>query len=565
MRFSKLLLLYLKSIGVKRIFGIIGREGEAISFTEVPGIEFILTRHEMTAGLAAISVSRFTKTPQICFGTLGPGITHYMTALATASLDRYPLIIIVAQLETSSVDYNNAHQCLDNIRIAQPLCKFSKEINNPSEIKDALESALEASMTLPYGPSVISIPINILSSDATEISKKYGTRLNKKIISDKRKMAAISQTDIKKTTDLIKGSEKNLIVIGDAAVKIKGLPKLIKKFSKQTNIPVIATYSAKGVMGYSNNLSFGVINSYMNVVTKQKAIEAIFNDVDNLILIGYDLSEHYPFAWTRGKKKTIIRLNAYEYSGRSIKSDINITGNLSDILNILLKQLINVRKIDHPHLATVKKQINKISNEVKEYKQGVTPVQLLRLLNSHFDNNYIVASDVGMHRHVSSIFYNARFSEDFVTSAGLSSFGTGLPLGIGAKIANPNRSVVVIAGDGGFHSSSGDIETIVRQKLKVLIVILNSSSNTLIERYELTGNDRLVNKATTSFGYVDFVKLAEANGCPAVHAKNIEEIKHALTIFDKSNQPLLIEIPIYYPEMYINEFAKVFEKKDVEK
>jgi N2-(2-carboxyethyl)arginine synthase len=562
MKFSKLLLLYLKSIGIKRIFGIVGREGEAISFTEVPGIEFILTRHEMTAGIAAISVSRFTKAPQICFGTLGPGITHYMTALATASLDRYPLILIVAQLETSSLNYDNAHQCLDNIRIAQTLCKFSKEINNPSEIKDALESAVEASMTLPYGPSVISIPIDVLSSDATEISKKYGTVLNGKILSGKNEKTKVSQPDIKKIVEIIKGSEKNLIVIGDATVKIKGLPEQIKKLSKQTNIPVISTYSAKGVMGYSNKLSFGVINSYMNVITEQKAIEAIFNDIDNLIMIGYDLSEHYPFAWTRGKKKTIISLNAYEYSGRSINPDLNITGDLSEILNLLLKQLINVHKVDHPHLEMVRKQIDKISNETKEYEQGVTPVQLLRILNSHFNNDYIMASDVGMHRHVSSIFYNAKLPEDFVTSPGLSSFGTGLPFGIGAKIANPTRNVVVIAGDGGFHSSSGDIETIVRQKLKVLIIILNSSSNTLIERYELTGNDRTVNKATTSFGYVDFVKLAEANGCPATHAKNIGQIERALLIFDKSNQPLLIEIPVYYPKMYINEFAKIFEKKD---
>ncbi|MEI6528594.1 MAG: thiamine pyrophosphate-binding protein [bacterium] len=284
MNFSKLLLQYLQSIGIKRIFGIVGREGEVISFNEVPGLDFILTRHEMTAGLAAIAVSRFTKTPQVCFGTLGPGITHYMTAIATASLDRYPLIVIVAQLETSSINHNNAHQCLDNVRIAEPLCKFVKEISRPFEIKKALEAAVEASMTLPYGPSVISIPIDILSGDATKISEKYGTRLNKRVLSGKKIGSKIDRITIKKIVSIIKKSEKNLIVVGDAAVKIKGVPALIKKLSEQTNIPVISTYSAKGVMSHSGKLNFGVINSYMNVITEQKAIEAIFNDVDNLIL-----------------------------------------------------------------------------------------------------------------------------------------------------------------------------------------------------------------------------------------------------------------------------------------
>ncbi|MEI6528593.1 MAG: thiamine pyrophosphate-dependent enzyme [bacterium] len=236
-------------------------------------------------------------------------------------------------------------------------------------------------------------------------------------------------------------------------------------------------------------------------------------------------------------------------------------GNLPKVLELLLKQTFNIKKTGHQNLETVRKQVNDISKDFKEHKEGMSPVQLLNTLNSHFNNDYILASDVGMHRHVSSIFFNAKFPEDFVTSPGLSSFGTGLPLGIGAKIVNPNRNVVIIAGDGGFHSSSGDIETVVRQKLKVLIIILNSSSNTLIERYELTGKDRVINRATTSFNYVNFVKLATANGCPAIRAKNIQQLKSALSIFDKSSQPLLIEIPVYYPKMYVNKFAKIFEKE----
>ena len=323
-----------------------------------------------------------------------------------------PLIVIVAQLEKSSMDYNNAHQCLDNVRIAQPLCKFVKEINEPSEIKDALESAIKSSMTPPYGPSVISIPINILAGDATEIARTYGSTLSKKVLIGKVSKYKIRLDDIKKAIGMIKKSDKNIIVIGDGVVKTKGLSTLIKNFSKQTNIPVIATYSAKGVMGHVNKQSFGVINSYINVITEQKAIEATFNDVDNLILIGYNLSEHYPFAWTRGKKKTIINLSAYENIGHSIHPDINIIGDLSVMLNLLLKQTASIKKPSHPNIKSVRSQFDLISKDTQCYKKGITPTQILHTLNEHFSNDYILANDIGMHRHVSNY---ELFSNKFLT------------------------------------------------------------------------------------------------------------------------------------------------------
>ncbi len=160
--FSELLQKYLMSVGINKMYGVLGREDAVLSFNTLKNFEFIITRHEMTAGVMAIAISRFTKSPQVCFGTLGPGITNYMTALATATLDRYPLILIVAQLETPYIIYNDNHQCLDNVSIAKPLSKYAYELKNPQELKFVLESALKASMTFPFVPSVISIPIDIL-------------------------------------------------------------------------------------------------------------------------------------------------------------------------------------------------------------------------------------------------------------------------------------------------------------------------------------------------------------------------------------------------------------------
>ena len=114
---------YLSSVGVKKIFGIVGREGAAILFDETKtDIEFVLTRHELSAGMMAISQSKLTgNTPQVCFATLGPGATNLMTAIGSAYQDRHPLIAIVAQVERNSIIYGDVHQCIDPVSVAKPI------------------------------------------------------------------------------------------------------------------------------------------------------------------------------------------------------------------------------------------------------------------------------------------------------------------------------------------------------------------------------------------------------------------------------------------------------------
>jgi thiamine pyrophosphate-dependent acetolactate synthase large subunit-like protein len=180
--FSEALQKYLLSVGINKMYGVVGREDSDLTFNTLKDFEFILTRHEMTAGVMATAISKFTQSPQFCFGTLGPGITNYMTALATATLDRFPLILIVAQMETPYIIYNDMHQCVDNVAIAKPLTKFAYELKNPKELKSVLESAMKASMTFPFGPSVISIPIDILASEL-EIDDEKSLSLDKDVTS----------------------------------------------------------------------------------------------------------------------------------------------------------------------------------------------------------------------------------------------------------------------------------------------------------------------------------------------------------------------------------------------
>ncbi len=560
-KFAEQLQRYLLSVGIDKIYGVIGREASAISFTEVEGFEFVLTRHEMTAGVMAAAISRFTFSPQVCFGTLGPGITNYMTALATATLDRYPVIFIVAQIETSSNILNDAHQCIDNIAISKPLCKYAYELKSAKELKSSLENALSASMTYPYGPSVISIPIDILSSEVEIETSLNQLSLNPSVLDSISFESNDVEVKVNEMASVIKNSENPLIVIGDTLVKTEGATEMLRSLVRKTNIPVISTYSAKGVMQLDSPLNLGVINSYSNVIVKHEALESIFNNVDTVILLGYDLSEHYPFAWTRGRAKIVLNLNSFNNNiYKAVNPKINLVCPLNKGLKLLESKLKNYKNASIINVNEVNNKIETILTDRTEYQEGILHPQILNSLNEHFHDNYILANDIGMHRHLSSIFFKTNSPLDFITSAGLSSFGTGLSLGMGAKIANPSRNVVVVAGDGGFHSNNGDLETIVRLGLKILIVVMNSHSNALIERYQLVGKDRKINKYTSGFNEVDFTLIAKANGCASARAGNLSEFRDLLKVADFTDGPFLIEVPIYYPEYYINEYSKINKK-----
>jgi N2-(2-carboxyethyl)arginine synthase len=156
-RASGLLLRRLAEHGVRHVFGVGGREASAILFDECADIDFILTRHEFTAGVMADVFARLTGRPQACFATLGPGMNNLATGVATAALDRSPVIALAAQSESYDCVPNETHQCLDSVAVMRPLTKYAVQLER-ADITDLVDSAIGASTVEPVGPSFIGLP-----------------------------------------------------------------------------------------------------------------------------------------------------------------------------------------------------------------------------------------------------------------------------------------------------------------------------------------------------------------------------------------------------------------------
>ena len=483
-------------------------------------------------------------------------------------LDRHPLIAIAAQHETYEVAYNSAHQCIDSVSMAAPITKFSHEVKSVAELLPTLDIALETAMTPPMGPVFIAIPIDILKADLNSV---LASRQHAMTVAQGRPRLTIGDdaaqtpsSDFAKLLDIVhmlRSCEHPLLVIGDAAARAGHAPRIVS-MAEHLNVPVVSTYAAKGLMPQDHPLNYGVITPYMDAILEYPAMDEIFGPVDFMLLIAYDTAEHlYPHLWARGRKKIVARLAEYPSPATSPIFDIDIVSSLSDAIDIIMSSSSASHRSPYS-IARLREHLAKVQEDRSELPSGIKPNLVLQAVNEYLEG-HILVSDVGLHRHISALFFRASRPLDFMTSAGLSSFGTGLGLGIGTQLANPDRKVVVLAGDGGFHSSSGDLETVVRLDLSLTILVLNNSASSLIQRYEAIGGHR-ANPAITHFGSVDFAALAEANGCRGVSAQNFEQLREVLVLAKCNRGPVLVDVQVRYPDLYVNEFETNYHAQDTE-
>lgn len=548
------LLSCLKSKDIKYIFGIVGREAEAISFNEVSGIDFILTRHEFTAGVAADVLSRCTGTPQVAFSTIGPGAANMLAPVALACLDRSPLIAISAQVETDKMYYNHTHQCLDQCSIMRPVTKYCHELTYADNIADVLDAAFEMSLIEPMGPAFISIPIDILKSPAPFMQSITG---DTKDLNERRSISMQANTDLNqvaaKVTTEINEAKTPLVIVGNAVIRAK-CADLVQKFCEHHQVPLVSSYVAKGILPHAHPLNYGAITSYMNGILNFDAFNEIFNPVDLIITIGYDYVEDLsPTIWNCGKKKILINLSPMlNHTKSAFKPDINMIAPLKHTLHLLLKVAPNTPCNNSPYnIDKYQKAYIKKLTRANTHGAGLNPTHIIQEINNQLGEGILIA-DIGLFRHYACLFAHANKPNAFITSAGSSSFGFGLPAGIGACFAYPNKKIVVLAGDGGFHSGSQDLETIVRLNLSLVIVVLNNSSNGLIRLYQFRGHQRYYSSAV-DFKAVDFVQLANANGCQGFKSTSIREFSAVLKNSFSINGPVLIELPIAYDEFATDE------------
>lgn len=538
---AKLMLSRLREHGVEHIFGIVGREAEAILFNEVEGIDFILTRHEFTAGVMADVLARLTNRPQACFATLGPGATNLSTGVATSALDRSAVIALAAQSESHDYFPNDTHQCIDTVGVMTPLTKYAAQLARPGDIVDLVDSAVSAANVEPLGPSFLSLPVDLLGAEVDEPAATPAPSSPVRGTIDPN-----WRSELDRFVPLLEQAEHPVLVVGSATIRA-GAVDALRAFVERTQIPVITTYTAKGVLPSDHPLNYGAVSGYMDGILDFPALDTLFGPADLIVALGYDYAEDLrPPMWVKGETKKVVRVSPTPNPiPRVFRPDVDV---VVDPVSFLagLEEATAVMAAKKPHdIEPLRARIAEFLADPADYTDGMRVHQVIDTMNSSLADAGTIVSDIGYFRHYGVLFAKADQPYGFLTSAGCSSFGYGLPAAMAAQLARPDETVLLIAGDGGFHSNSADLETAARLNLPVVMVVVNNSRNGLIELYQNKGHGKSHNPAV-GFADVDFVQLAEANGVEAVRATDRESLASALAKGQELRRPFLIEVPIAY-------------------
>lgn len=542
------LLRRLHDHGVRTVFGVVGREAAAILFDEADGIDFVLTRHEFTAGVAADVLARISGRPQACWATLGPGMTNLSTGVATSVLDRSPVIALAAQSESHDIFPNDTHQCLDSVAVMRPMTKYAAELQRPDDVTDLVDSAVAAAMTEPVGPSFISLPVDLLGSQIDTSSAHPEARTPVK------PLGAVEdgwQEAARKAAELVGAARHPVLVVGAATIRSGAVPA-VRALAERLNLPVITTYIAKGVLPHGHELNYGAVTGYMDGILSFPALETLFGPADVILTLGYDYAEDLrPSMWQRGGEKTTVRVSPTANPvPRVYRPDVDVVTDVLAFVEYLDRHTADVAPKTAHDIAPLRERIGEFLADPGTYDDGMRVHQVIDSMNTVMAETAeagegTIVSDIGFFRHYGVLFARADQPFGFLTSAGCSSFGYGLPAAIGAQLARPGQPVFLIAGDGGFHSNSADLETIARLDLPIVTVVVNNDTNGLIELYQNLGHRRSYDPAVKFTG-VDFTALARANGVEAVRATTREELLAALRKGTGLGRPFLIEVPVHY-------------------
>ena len=530
MKASDLIVACLENEGVKYIFGLPGEENEDLLFSlENSSIKFIPTRHEQGAAFMADVYGRLTGKAGVCLSTLGPGATNLITGIADAHLDKSPLVAITGQGDSHRL-HKESHQLLDIVSMFKPITKWNTTINAPKIIPEVVRKAFKLAEMEKPGATHFELPENIAKLD---VSAEHAIP----IPAQRVRRSAPDYKAIQDALALLKQAKKPLILAGNGAIR-KLASKHLREFVQQTRIPVISTFMGKGAVSdrepYSL-FSVGLKGDYSRIV---------FEHADLIISIGYDVAEHGPESWNPKKDKTIIHIDftpaeVYEYYQPAIEIVCDISATLWELNQMTKKEQLIFD--DQWYLPLREHRKKDIESYTLEEHAPFTVAGTLNLLRELMHDDDILISDVGAHKMWIARNFMTYEPNTCIISNGLASMGIAVPGGFAAKLACPDKRVVVGVGDGGFLMSAYEIETAKRIGVAYTILIFNDNNYGLITAKQRLRAGRIFGTELTN---PDFKRYAESFGIRGYAPQTLSELKQNLKEALESNVLCIMEIGI---------------------
>lgn len=522
---SQVIIECLKEQGVDTVFGYPG--GAILNvYDELykhPEIRHVLTSHEQGASHAADGYARSTGKVGVCFATSGPGATNLVTGISTAYMDSIPIVAITCNVGVSLLG-KDSFQEVDIAGITTPVTKYSFIVKDVEKLADTIRRAFDIARKGRPGPVLVDIPKDVTANMVEFESKK--------IEKPKRLTEMITNEDIDKAVRLIKSSKKPYIFVGGGVVLADASEEL-KEFVDKVDAPVCDTLMGKGAYDGTSENYTGMLGMHGT-----KTSNLGVSECDLLIAIGTRFSDRV--LGNPKKFASQAKILQFDVDPAEINKNIRVTESVvGDVKEVLKRMNQKLEQLDHnswkEHVLAYAKTFPLTYN-----KEGLSGPYIIEKIYEMVEGNAIMVTEVGQHQMWAAQYYKYKKPRTLLTSGGLGTMGYGLGAAIGAKTANPDKTVINIAGDGCFRMNMNELATASREKLPLIEVIINNHVLGMVRQWQTLFYEKHYSATVLDDG-VDYVKLSEAMGAAARRVTSKEEFEKAFSEALNSKTPFVID------------------------
>ena len=527
----------LKAEGVKTIFGYPGGAIMPIYdalFDHLEEVNHVLTRHEQGAIHAAQGYARTSGKTGVVFATSGPGATNLITGLADALIDSTPLVCITGQVASHLLG-TDAFQETDVMGISMPVTKWNCQVTKAEDIAPTLAKAFYIASSGRPGPVLVDI-----TKDAQfeKLDFSYEKCTAVRSFQPKPKLNA---DQLQAASKLLNEAKKPLMIVGQG-IMLSNAEEELRAFAEKTGVPVASTLLGLGAFPANHPQFVGMVGMHGNYAPNVKS-----NECDVLLAVGMRFDDRVTGDVSRyAKQAKVIHIDIDRAEiNKIIKADAPVLADAKEAL-AFLTDLVEKQNhqswLDEFHHAKENELQVLSKNRNKDFSDELRMDLVIDLLSQKTNGNAVIVTDVGQHQMMAAQFYEYNQTKSNVTSGGLGTMGFALPAAIGAKMANPEKQVIAIIGDGGFQMTLQELGTIMQNNIGVKIIILNNGYLGMVRQWQQMFFEKRY--SFTNIQSPDFVALAASYNIKGLKVEKQEDLSHALDQLLNTENAFLLEVKV---------------------
>ena len=528
---SELVLETLRDLGIDTIFGYPG--GAVLPLYDAiysfEGIQHILGRHEQGCLHEAEGYAKSTGKLGVAVVTSGPGATNAITGIADAMSDSVPLLVFTGQVNRAGIG-KDAFQEADIVGITMPITKYNYQVRETADIPRIITEAVHIATTGRPGPVVID-----LLKDVSALETDFIYEPSVKLPSYQPTIEP-NELQIKKILKQLSKAKKPVLLAG-GGVSYAGAAKELIALAERYQIPVVTSLLGQGTIATSHPLFLG-----MGGMHGSFAANIAMTETDFMISVGCRFDDRLtgnPKTFAKNAKVAHIDIDPAEI-GKIIAIDIPVVGDAKKALQQLLAE-----PTVHNNTEKWIEKVTQDKNRVRSYdkkERVVQPQAVIERIGELTKGDAIVVTDVGQHQMWAAQYYPYQNERQLVTSGGLGTMGFGVPAAIGAKIANPDKEVVLFVGDGGFQMTNQELAILNIYKVPIKVVMLNNHSLGMVRQWQEAFYDGRTSESVFD-SLPDFQLMAQAYGIKNYKFDNPETLEKDLEVITE-DVPMFIEVDI---------------------